>query len=968
MKKIINLTLVVALIGLQAFGFKSPGGKDPLEITYIKNNKVKADKVYQEQLRKSVQWQNYISTHNKWFVEFNEANQKPHRAYGKPIKADGSNPAEAAMNFIINNLSDWNIKTENLKYQSQNFSGKYFNVFYKQIYKGLEVLNSTVSVKMTSDYRVNSWGLDVFEINISPTPALDVNAAIEKSKNGIKQSIVEISTPVLKILPVPEGRIIISHLVYELTVSVKNSQNVPSKYYTLIDANSGEILYRHNKVKFVNPMNSDVTVSSTVYEMQPFIPAVMLPLRNLKTVAGANTYYTDSLGNVTLSGANPISTEFFLEGLWSKVVTDMGTTSPSILESLASGTTNLIFDSATSIRHTSGYFHVNNIHDFMKSFFPAFTAMDFPLPTRVDVTGGFCNAYWTGSDINFFETGSGCNCMSQIADIVYHEYGHGINDLFYQSLSASFQNGAMHEGYSDVWGISLTQNPILGKGTTIGNPNDFIRRYDVNRKVYPQDIQGQPHADGEIIAGAWYDVSLNLNSWPLMTELFAATYFDLITGMDGDEGRIFSDILLAALIQDDDDADLSNGTPNDQAIIDAFELHGITLINNATFEHNQLLAASSLQPVTITADLFSVIPFLPTELELHYRTDISNPFITLQMSLVSGNTYSGIIPQQNPGTVISYYIKLVDLTTSGYSTLPAEADSVSPNIPYFILVDCIRDKIEDFDANQTSGWQTSVTGDDATRGLWLIGAPVVSFKSGDTCQPGVQHTPGGINCAVTGNAPSSSSPNYNQNVDNGKTTLQSPPIDISNSLEPVITYWRWYTNDQGSAPRTDFWQTYISGDGINFISVENCGVPDHRWRRFALKVSDYIPSATSVTLRFVGEDTNPGSVVEVAVDDIEIYSKDLGTGIVRHEDFFNISVYPNPATTKLIVDLNLKKSENITFDVVNNLGQTVFSTKANFSGGKNSKSLDIQILENGIYYLLINGNERMMERSFTILR
>ena len=84
--------------------------------------------------------------------------------------------------------------------------------------------------------------------------------------------------------PVPDGCTINSHLVYELTVSIKNSQNVPSKYYTLIDANSGEILYRQNKVKFVSSLNSDVNISSTVYEMQPFIPSVMLPLRNLKAV------------------------------------------------------------------------------------------------------------------------------------------------------------------------------------------------------------------------------------------------------------------------------------------------------------------------------------------------------------------------------------------------------------------------------------------------------------------------------------------------------------------------------------------------------------------------------------------------------------------------------------------------------------------------------------------------------------
>ena len=969
MQKYFIAVFAAVLISDNSFAGNVRGEKDPLEITYIKNRKVKPDVNYQEKLRKSDSWKNYLKAHNNWYVDYNEATQKPHRAYGKPIQVNGENPETAAMNFIETHLGDWNLPLQDLKFQSQNNSGKYYNVFYIQSYKGLDVINSRVFVKLTKDFRVNTWGTDVYAIEMSTTPVLNENSAIEKSKAGITDVITDITSPVLKILPVSEGRNVVSHLVYEIVVSTMSEVNIPSKYYTLVDANSGIILYRHNKVNFFQPLNSDVNVVASVFKHNPYIPSVVLPLRNLKVVIGANTYYTDSLGNVSIAGTNPISSTFSLEGLWSKTETNQGNISPSLSPSLASGGDTINFDSITSIRHTSGYFHVNNIHDFMKSFFPAFTGLDFPLPTRIDVTNGSCNAFYSGSDINFYETANGCNCMSQIGDIVYHEYGHGINDRFYQSKGGSFQNGAMGEGYADIWALSLTKDPVLGIGNDMTNPNAYIRRYDVNRKVYPQDIHGEVHADGEIIAGAWYDVSLNLNSWSMMTELFAKTFFDLITGPDGDEGQVYSDILLAALTEDDDDADLSNGTPNDNAILAAFALHGIILINNAQLEHTPLLSTTSLLATPITATITSSLPWLTTSLQLHYRTSNAGVYTTLPMLLVSGNIYSATIPQQTAGTIISYYIQYLDISSIPLITQPEIADSIVPNIPYFILVDCIRDRIEDFDLNQSPGWETGIAGDSATRGKWIIATPLVSLKSGDTCQTGVQHTPGGTQCAVTGNAPFISSPNYNADVDGGKTTLQSPPIDISGSTEPVVSYWRWFTNNQGSAPQSeDFWRTYVSGDGINFVQVENIVVPDHSWRRFAFKVSDYIPSASSITLRFVADDANVESVVEVAVDDVEIYSKNLNDGITSINDAYNLSIYPNPAATTLTVDLNLLNAENISLDIVNNLGQIVLSSQSEMSAGNTMKNLDIQNLENGIYYLVVKGGEDKMERVFSVLR
>ena len=122
-------------------------------------------------------------------------------------------------------------------------------------------------------------------------------------------------------------------------------------------------------------------------------------------------------------------------------------------------------------------------------------------------------------------------------------------------------NGGLNEGYADIWAISLTQSPVLGFGWDLVDPTVYVRRYDQNRKVYPQDLVGQVHADGEIIAGAFWDTYLNLGSMQQMLDLFKYTFDGAPDGPNGTEGIIYTDVLVEVLFADDNDADLTNGTP-----------------------------------------------------------------------------------------------------------------------------------------------------------------------------------------------------------------------------------------------------------------------------------------------------------------------------------------------------------------------------------------------------------------------
>ncbi len=955
MRSITLITALFLLVALNGSATDITGGSDPLEKRYIKDSRSLPDLSLQRKLRSENAWKTFSQTNKNWYVSFDERSGMPHRATGTPVATGATNAKDAASQFMSEYLTLFLPGFSEMKFQTQNYSGKYHNVFYTQQYRGLDILNSRVFVKLTPDFRVSTFGFDVFdikELNLEPLISSPVISAIASGDLGLK--VEKTSEPILRILPLPIPGRYDFRLVYEVMVHTRTESNVPGAYYTLLDANTGELIYRQNRVRYSHAQAIDASVSGTVSLYSPFDPTVVLPLPNLKVEDGSNILYTDSLGEVNIPSAGPVNATFTLSGKWSSIFTDGGSVSPSITSLFDPGALFISFDSATTLSHVSGYYHVNVIHDFMKSFFPSFPTLDFSLPTQIDLSSGSCNAFYSGSDINFYETAGGCHSMALIGDVVYHEYGHGINDKFYQWQGASWDNGAMGEGYADVWGFSITQIPIVGNGYRTSNANSFIRRYDQNRKVYPQDLVGQVHDDGEIIAGAWYDVSLNLGSWADMTELFASTYFDLVTGPDGDEGQIYSDILLSALNHDDDDADLSNGTPNDSAILAAFELHGITLLNSVDIVHNDLGSSARNTAIVINAVMAAQFPWYSIDVFLNYRTTNGGSFTSIPMIDAGGGNFSASIPGQSAGTVITYYLESRDASGTTLSTNPQEANISIPNIPYYILVDFERIQMEDFDANQSPGWLTSVPGDDATSGFWVIDTPVPSYQSGGIlCQTGLQHTPGGFQCAVTGNAASSTASVGNNDVDGGKTTLESPLIDISSYTIPVVSYWRWYSNDQGSTPRTDFWRTYASADGVNYVALEDLDVPDHRWRRFAFKVHDYLPGATQVSLRFVADDDGSGSIIEGAVDDVEFLDVLSGVSVNDLPDNLSMTLYPNPAAAQVSLSVEASAPEKGSLEVYNSIGQMVLSLPVEISKGSNREVISTAGLADGIYRLVL---------------
>jgi hypothetical protein len=722
-----------------------------------------------------------------------------------------------------------------------------------------------------------------------------------------------------------------------------------------VDANTGDILYRVNKVHHV--ANTDVNATGTLYVTHPYNASSVEPLRNMRFSVGGTPYYTDDNGFLGLTNTSPVTATAYLQGPWVDVRTN-GVT-PNWTVNLTPGVNNVTADNNSDIKQRSVFHSVNVVHDYMKSKFPSFTGMDNSLPANVDLAGT-CNAFYDGTSINFFAQGGGCNATALVADVCYHEYGHGINDKFYQSIGSSWDNGAMGEGYADLWGMGITGSDTLGIGFFQNDPTGFVREYAVDKKVYPQDLVGEVHADGEIICGAWWDSYKNLGNLQQMMDLLAATYYSGVTDFDGNEGILFPLILVEALTADDNDGNIQNGTPNFCDIHSGFAIHGISLLGMSSLSHTEVLGAAAQAPININASVQNLGS--GSVIKGYYRVGSTGTWTQFVMNNVGGNNFQGSLPPQPEGVIVEYYFGIEDSCGTYLGVMPQAAnDLVAPNIPYYILIGFNELVYEDFDTNFGT-WQTGLPSDNNTTGTWIIDIPVPSYVGTALVQTDDDFTPGGQYCAITGNAPSPTDGAGTEDVDGGATTLESPSYDLSTYTNPAFTFYRWYSNDQGATPGTDFWQVYISGDGVNYVPVENTKVADHSWRRFAFRVLDYITPTSNVTLRFVAEDANAGSLIEAAVDDLKLWDA-TSTGLSEAEAVQMLTVFPNPAGEEFNLAFTAPSAGMVNIAVLNNLGQVVFETDYASVSGANQLNINTSQLSSGLYQVrLISGNSTLVQK------
>lgn len=955
------------------------------DITYIEDRQRLPDMDWQAELRLRPFWRNFVATNGQWSVEFDEWSGLPHRAWGEPIATNGASPESRAFSFLQDGLSQFVLPIDELEYTATAPVRNGAYVHYRQVHQGIPVLFAGAKVRLDAQGRVISFGTDLHRnLAIDLVPDISPEAAVVAATADLQGVTGQVVDALPRILPVPGYRAYSHHLVYEVVVETRSAGH-EGRHLCWVDAQDGRLWYRQDLVvdhSHCGGGGVEVQVNATVHTENQLIPATSEPLDALQLDIDGQTWFTDDAGFVSFPGEGPISATFFLQGPNAQIRSN-GIT-PQTTATLQSGANSVSFDQAANVRQRSAFRFVNRIHAHMKSVIPAFTGMDFMLPTNIDLTGGNCNAFYNGSSINFYAQGGGCYSLANFGDVVYHEYGHGINDKFYQSFSSQFVNGAMNEGYADVWALTLTGNPVLAQGYQIDTPNDFIRRYDEEPKVYPVNLIGQVHNDGEIIAGAWWTtLGLLGDDMELVLDLFADAYPGLqATVPNGQEGQAYRDVLLDVLLADDDDGDLTNGTPNALAIVEGFAFHGITLVSNTNLVHEPLPASAADETIVLEAQVNITFPdnLYFGDTRLRYRLNSGSQWTEVVMDHLGGTDYSVAIPAQPAGTVVAYYVGITDSFGQLSAVQPIGAAQPDPNLPHYILVGCELIAMEDMDdVNQLGNWVGGLPGDNATTGIWELTVPMPSFSTVDESiiQPGLPYTPGGELCFVTGNASTPNAGPGENDVDGGKTTLFSDPIDMSDMVEPVLTYHRWYTNNPpgGANPNADWWQVYISNNGQDWVPVEDTRVSDRSWRRHAFRVADHVEPNSTVMLRFVASDSirpgtnlDGGSLVEAAVDDIQLWDLAPVAGIDERPTNVIVGLYPQPADDVVNILLDGPQAAAVQIEVVDLAGRTVVQRRSPQGGQGSPLRLDVSQLKPGSYILRLRWEGGGADRPLSVMR
>jgi hypothetical protein len=164
-------------------------------------------------------------------------------------------------------------------------------------------------------------------------------------------------------------------------------------------------------------------------------------------------------------------------------------------------------------------------------------------------------------------------------------------------------------------------------------------------------------------------------------------------------------------------------------------------------------------------------------------------------------------------------------------------------------------------------------------------------------------------------------------VDGGRTTLLTSVFSAASLTNPVIEYYRWYSNDGGADPGREFWRVDLSNDGgTTWAPVENTNVTDNSWRRVAFFISDVLPPTSSMRLRFVADDQGPASLVEAAVDDFRLLSLPATTGVAERPRPGSVALAPprpNPFRGATTLGYRLTTTTQVTLRIHDLAGRVV---------------------------------------------
>jgi hypothetical protein len=380
-------------------------------------------------------------------------------------------------------------------------------------------------------------------------------------------------------------------------------------YSFYVDATTGALVHVQDEIDHLGTDGS-VTGFSTPSDTPdgPLNPPVSTALAHLEIrIAGGGSrdfVYTDANGDYSIDAAG----QNLVASLTGPYLTVEDHANPSVVLSLRQRPTSPDFvfnptpDEATTAQ-VNAFVVANKVVDFYLQHHPALEATFAANNVLVQVNSpGVCHNLG-GQDglerVYLYGSGGGC-ANAAYSSAITHEFSHYVHDLL--GIWPGGSGGiAFAEGYADCVSFLLFDSPFMAHDMSC-TPDDYTR----NPELHPVDFDNlqwnapptttcavgssaSPHYWGQLLSGVWWDTKLALQAGPLGPvagrdrSIYLFTAWSLVTtgissqpGLNPQSYAMVPFNLIEVLSLDDDNGDLSDGTPNQSSIEAAFGAHGMT--------------------------------------------------------------------------------------------------------------------------------------------------------------------------------------------------------------------------------------------------------------------------------------------------------------------------------------------------------------------------------------------------------
>ena len=771
--KPLTLSAGLGLIALVASSAGAVTAPDDVYVGIEPQRVLTYDTHTQRQLANHASWRAFLEAEGDgWRAVFDEGTGSPHRMWGPGIDigpVDTADQVTAGMlDFIERNAHTLGVTDTELAVRSVSYVER-MDTWYVQIdvvRGGAAIYRAGLTARIKHGNLI-MVGADTYPdipvhggVEISTDTALSV--AIEDGPAPDAEHDVE-SVQLATLADESDGIVTLRTTWMTRT----RTQSPPGIWVTFVDAQSGKLLSVHNEVRF-----SNISGEHDVRTIDGNMTVSPMPL--LEVSADGLSDYADNNGDFSLGGG-PFNAD--VEGSYLRVVNRNGSDGDKQWSGDGVWT-----DADATQGEIDSYIFLHHVRDWGLANAPEVAMSTKELTSYVNSTSGSCNAYYDGN-VNFYEKQGSCNNTARIADVNYHEWGHGFHGW---SLLAGVWDGSLGEGAADVVSIFLTGDPLIAP--YFYTDGWGIRELESN-KIYPEDYDASGsnvHSNGLIFGGAIWDL------WQILKADYGETTgtqiaTDIFTGLLKG-GPTVEESYYEAIVADDDDGDLGNGTPHICQIIEAFGAHGLGPGEGGALliEHEPLFAEPADVDLIVDVAFSELAPDCPaasvTGGGVVWRADGGDwevaPFELEAMSATAA------IPGHPLGTFIEYYIEVDTVDAEVNSPAGGHINPFTFHVGGVLEVYC-----EDFEVDDGGYVHELVSGEESEGADdWQWGVPYGTSSS----DPSFAYS----GDFVWGN--DLGPEGYNGDYQNDKwNRLTGPIVEMGHYADVFLHYQRWLAVEDG---------------------------------------------------------------------------------------------------------------------------------------------------------------------------